>query len=59
MEDKDVQKELTSVQIKSAKGNQRCDVSWKDKYADCRLTPADPGSYTVKHRLYIPHIMIL
>lgn len=48
MEDKDVQKELTSVQIKSAKGNQRCDVSWKDKYADCRFTPADPGSYTVK-----------
>lgn len=46
MEDKDVQKELTSVQIKSAKGNQRCDVSWKDKYADCRFTPADPGSYT-------------
>ena len=46
-EDKDVQKELTKVSIKGPKGAVNCSVSWKDRFAECRFTPMDPGSYTV------------
>ena len=48
-EDKDVQKELTKVSIKGPKGAVNCSVSWKDRFAECRFTPMDPGSYTVIH----------
>ncbi|XP_062580675.1 filamin-A-like [Saccostrea cucullata] len=47
MADKDVKKELANVQIKGPRGNQNCDVTWKDKFADCRFTPVDPGSYAL------------
>ncbi|XP_022287770.2 filamin-A-like [Crassostrea virginica] len=46
-EDKDVQKELTKVSIKGPKGAVNCSVSWKDRFAECRFTPMDPGSYTL------------
>lgn len=55
-EDKDVQKELTKVSIKGPKGAVNCSVSWKDRFAECRFTPMDPGSYTVTplHPLHPP-----
>lgn len=54
MADKDVKKELTKVEIKGPKGNKNCDVAWKDKFADCRFTPADSGSYVVKLQMILP-----
>jgi hypothetical protein len=48
MADKDVKKDLTKVEIKGPKGNKTCDVAWKEKFADCRFTPVDSGSYVVK-----------